>query len=166
MLIHNEWKPHTCSKFKRMFKQQTHLRRHKKYCGTNNKVSFPNSPSVLLKGQELLSDSFECVRNCSENVDDSHDANNNYNNTCSIPNGRKQNLPTHTQAVDMKTKSKKEFKCNICSKLFSTKIALTNHTRTKSNKKELKCTICSKQFSRQRIYERHIMMHSGEKPDP
>ena len=37
MLIHNEWKPHTCSKCKRMFKQQTHLRSHKKYCGTNRK---------------------------------------------------------------------------------------------------------------------------------
>ena len=61
------------------------------------------------------------------------------------------------------------FDCLLCKRSFRRKTELTRHIQDVhegKKKKERKCNICSKLFSRQWQYKRHLMMHSGEKPDP
>ena len=42
----------------------------------------------------------------------------------------------------------------------------TRTVHTESRKTERKCNFCSKMFSRKWTYDRHLMTHTGEKPDP
>ena len=65
----------------------------------------------------------------------------------------------------------KNYKCNVCG--FNTtnfrgiKIHLLNHNgaKHKAKKREFKCYICSRLFFHQGHLDRHLMCHTGEKPN-
>ena len=67
----------------------------------------------------------------------------------------------------------KPFDCLLCKRAFRQKWQLQRHIRfvhaenkKKVNKKDLKCNFCSKLFSIEENYQRHLMMHTGQKADP
>ena len=79
--------------------------------------------------------------------------------------GFKGHLLTHTR--------EKPFDCLLCKRAFRQKWQLQRHIRfvhaenkKNMNKKDLQCNFCSKLFSIEENYQRHLMMHTGQKADP
>ncbi len=60
-------------------------------------------------------------------------------------------------------KSKEDFICKICGRVFSGKGYLTMHERTHKNKPEYTCALCKKRFLQQSKLKNHIDGHLGVK---
>lgn len=58
----------------------------------------------------------------------------------------------------------KQWECEICSKVFTTKYFLKKHKRLHTGEMPYCCTQCNKSFTFQQTYYKHMLYHSSEKP--
>ncbi|XP_050513312.1 zinc finger protein ZFP2 isoform X1 [Diabrotica virgifera virgifera] len=72
------------------------------------------------------------------------------------------------EAVSEKSAQKfqdnKQWECDVCSKLFTTKYFLKKHKRLHTGEMPYCCTLCNKSFTFQQSYHKHMLYHSSEKP--
>jgi uncharacterized C2H2 Zn-finger protein len=68
----------------------------------------------------------------------------------------------HTEVVD--PDNTKMLSCSQCSKLFVRKNDLNRHMRVHTGERPYSCTLCSKSFARTSLLYRHKRVHTGEKP--
>lgn len=59
----------------------------------------------------------------------------------------------------------KEFRCDICDKVFSNRIRFVDHKRMHTNKKQFGCTLCDRHFRTNGHLKRHLQSHTHEKMD-
>lgn len=64
----------------------------------------------------------------------------------------------------LKTHEAKQWECDICSKMFTTKYFLKKHKRLHSGEMPYKCNICNKTFTFQQSYHKHRLYHKDDKP--
>lgn len=62
---------------------------------------------------------------------------------------------------DLQTKS---YKCNLCSRQFSTPDNLKYHMAKHTGNRPFACPACGKSFIRKRELDRHVVTHTGLKP--
>ena len=76
---------------------------------------------------------------------------------------RHEHLKKHIEAVHHK---KKEFRCRVCPKAFTTGSALAVHMRVHSDERPFACPHpgCGKRFRQKMHMNRHTRVHTGEKP--
>ena len=71
----------------------------------------------------------------------------------------KKNILRHVQSH-----GHTNFTCNICSKSFSTRDSLNQHTKTHWQPEELKCSLCSSSFfSRSSLRKHRIRVHERKR---
>ncbi|KAL3281107.1 hypothetical protein HHI36_004330 [Cryptolaemus montrouzieri] len=58
----------------------------------------------------------------------------------------------------------KQWECDVCSKMFTTKYFLKKHKRLHTGEMPYTCTQCNKSFTFQQSYHKHMLYHSSEKP--
>lgn len=64
----------------------------------------------------------------------------------------------------LKTHEGKQWECETCSKMFTTKYFLKKHKRLHSGEMPYKCKICDKSFTFQQSYHKHRLYHKDDKP--
>lgn len=64
----------------------------------------------------------------------------------------------------LKTHEGKQWGCDVCSKMFTTKYFLKKHKRLHSGEMPYKCNICNKTFTFQQSYHKHRLYHKDDKP--
>lgn len=64
----------------------------------------------------------------------------------------------------LKTHEGKQWECDVCSKLFTTKYFLKKHKRLHTGETPYSCDTCGKTFTFQQSYHKHLLYHSDEKP--
>jgi len=64
----------------------------------------------------------------------------------------------------LKTHEGKQWECDTCSKMFTTKYFLKKHKRLHSGEMPYKCKICDKSFTFQQSYHKHRLYHKDDKP--
>ncbi|XP_057325942.1 zinc finger protein 568 [Microplitis mediator] len=79
--------------------------------------------------------------------------------TCGKNFRKEQHVTQH-----LKTHEAKQWECDICSKMFTTKYFLKKHKRLHSGEMPYKCNICSKTFTFQQSYHKHRLYHKDDKP--
>ncbi|XP_058803381.1 zinc finger protein 184-like isoform X2 [Phymastichus coffea] len=70
----------------------------------------------------------------------------------------------HQVTQHIKIHDTKQFECDICSKMFTTKYFLKKHKRLHSGEMPYKCNICDKTFTFQQSYHKHRLYHKDDKP--
>ncbi|KYM92850.1 hypothetical protein ALC53_00388 [Atta colombica] len=73
--------------------------------------------------------------------------------------GKEQHVIQH-----LKTHEGKQWECDTCSKMFTTKYFLKKHKRLHSGEMPYKCKICDKSFTFQQSYHKHRLYHKDDKP--
>ncbi|KAF2896033.1 hypothetical protein ILUMI_10126 [Ignelater luminosus] len=63
-----------------------------------------------------------------------------------------------------KTQDNKQWECEICLKLFTTKYFLKKHKRLHTGEMPYYCSQCNKYFTFQQSYHKHMLYHSDDKP--
>lgn len=63
-----------------------------------------------------------------------------------------------------KGQDNKQWECDVCSKLFTTKYFLKKHKRLHTGEMPYYCGQCNKSFTFQQSYHKHMLYHSSEKP--
>ncbi|XP_030752365.1 zinc finger protein 525 isoform X2 [Sitophilus oryzae] len=63
-----------------------------------------------------------------------------------------------------KTPDCKQWSCDVCAKLFTTKYFLKKHKRLHTGEMPYTCNICNKSFTFQQSFHKHMLYHSSEKP--
>ncbi|XP_017776882.1 PREDICTED: zinc finger protein 664-like [Nicrophorus vespilloides] len=66
--------------------------------------------------------------------------------------------------VEESKTSVKQWSCDVCSKLFTTKYFLKKHKRLHTGEMPYFCAQCNKYFTFQQSYHKHMLYHSSEKP--
>jgi uncharacterized Zn-finger protein len=54
--------------------------------------------------------------------------------------------------------------CTVCPRVFGSRSALLDHTRTRTGERPYKCVVCGNSFNRQFNLTVHLRTHTGEKP--
>ncbi|XP_050306791.1 zinc finger protein ZFP2 [Anthonomus grandis grandis] len=81
--------------------------------------------------------------------------------------------PTSSSVMDIDAQSKvsspktpdcKQWSCDVCAKMFTTKYFLKKHKRLHTGEMPYSCSICNKAFTFQQSYHKHMLYHSSEKP--
>lgn len=69
-------------------------------------------------------------------------------------------------AVGEQSTEPEAIQCQVCNKMYTSKVAFTNHARTHAKETEdpYRCNICSKTFAVPARLTRHYRTHTGEKP--
>ncbi|CAL4179041.1 unnamed protein product, partial [Meganyctiphanes norvegica] len=71
---------------------------------------------------------------------------------------------THINSNDTTEVQKIKINCPQCDYCTYSEIKLENHMKTHSERNIYKCNTCDKRFSCKSILERHLIIHTGEKP--
>ncbi|XP_034950823.1 zinc finger protein 239 [Chelonus insularis] len=79
--------------------------------------------------------------------------------TCGKNFRKEQHVTQH-----LKTHEAKQWECDVCSKMFTTKYFLKKHKRLHSGEMPYKCDICNKTFTFQQSYHKHRLYHKDDKP--
>ncbi|CAL7950022.1 unnamed protein product [Xylocopa violacea] len=79
--------------------------------------------------------------------------------TCGKKFKKEQHVMQH-----LKTHEAKQWECDICNKMFTTKYFLKKHKRLHSGEMPYKCSICNKTFTFQQSYHKHRLYHKDDKP--
>ncbi|KAJ8916158.1 hypothetical protein NQ315_016297 [Exocentrus adspersus] len=69
-----------------------------------------------------------------------------------------------TEVKHVKVLDNKQWECDVCSKMFTTKYFLKKHKRLHTGEMPYCCTLCNKSFTFQQSYHKHMLYHSSEKP--
>ncbi|KAJ8979529.1 hypothetical protein NQ317_017677 [Molorchus minor] len=64
----------------------------------------------------------------------------------------------------VKGQDNKQWECDVCSKMFTTKYFLKKHKRLHTGEMPYCCSLCNKSFTFQQSYHKHMLYHSSEKP--
>lgn len=76
------------------------------------------------------------------------------------------NVPKHIKNIHADEDKRIRFPCELCSKTFTTKVALRIHMRIHEDVKPFSCDICGKSFRQSSVATLHKRVHTGEKPFP
>ncbi|KAH0564351.1 zinc finger protein 585B-like [Cotesia glomerata] len=79
--------------------------------------------------------------------------------TCGKNFRKEQHVTQH-----LKTHEAKQWECDVCCKMFTTKYFLKKHKRLHSGEMPYKCHICNKTFTFQQSYHKHRLYHKDDKP--
>ncbi|CAH0557112.1 unnamed protein product [Brassicogethes aeneus] len=79
---------------------------------------------------------------------------------------KSENVEENSAKVSNKQKQQdnKQWECDVCSKMFTTKYFLKKHKRLHTGEMPYTCSQCSKSFTFQQSYHKHMLYHSSEKP--
>ncbi|XP_064608816.1 titin-like isoform X2 [Liolophura sinensis] len=86
---------------------------------------------------------------------------------CDYDSAFRGNLNTHIKGMHLHTR---QYLCNTCSAAFKTLGALIGHTKRvhenwkSPNQKIFICSVCEKRFTKKYHVDRHMLIHTGEKP--
>ena len=61
-------------------------------------------------------------------------------------------------------KRKRGHECDVCEKVFRQAGDLQRHVRIHTNEKPYECDVCEKRFRRSSCLKRHVRIHTNEKP--
>nr|CAD7260731.1 unnamed protein product [Timema shepardi] len=64
----------------------------------------------------------------------------------------------------LRTHDGKQWACEVCNKLFTTKYFLKKHKRLHTGEMPYTCSTCQKTFTFQQSYHKHLLYHSDDKP--
>lgn len=86
---------------------------------------------------------------------------------CDYSSAFRGNLNTHIKGMHLHTR---QYLCNVCKAAFKTLGALIGHTKRvhegwkSPNQKIFICSVCEKRFTKKYHVDRHMLIHTGEKP--
>ncbi|XP_046352685.2 neurofilament heavy polypeptide-like [Haliotis rufescens] len=86
---------------------------------------------------------------------------------CDYTSAFRGNLNTHIKGMHLHTR---QYLCNTCKAAFKTLGALIGHTKRvhegwkSPNQKIFICSVCEKRFTKKYHVDRHMLIHTGEKP--
>lgn len=86
---------------------------------------------------------------------------------CDYASAFRGNLNTHIKGMHLHTR---QYLCNTCKAAFKTLGALIGHTKRvhenwkSPNQKIFICSVCEKRFTKKYHVDRHMLIHTGEKP--
>ena len=86
---------------------------------------------------------------------------------CEYASAFRGNLNTHIKGMHLHTR---QYLCNTCKAAFKTLGALIGHTKRvhegwkSPNQKIFICSVCEKRFTKKYHVDRHMLIHTGEKP--
>lgn len=86
---------------------------------------------------------------------------------CEYASAFRGNLNTHVKGMHLHTR---QYLCNTCKAAFKTLGALIGHTKRvhegwkSPNQKIFICSVCEKRFTKKYHVDRHMLIHTGEKP--
>lgn len=86
---------------------------------------------------------------------------------CDYSSAFRGNLNTHMKGMHLHTR---QYLCNTCKAAFKTLGALIGHTKRvhegwkSPNQKIFICSVCEKRFTKKYHVDRHMLIHTGEKP--
>ncbi|KAK3099172.1 hypothetical protein FSP39_000488, partial [Pinctada imbricata] len=86
---------------------------------------------------------------------------------CDYASAFRGNLNTHLKGMHLHTR---QYLCNTCKAAFKTLGALIGHTKRvhegwkSPNQKIFICSVCEKRFTKKYHVDRHMLIHTGEKP--
>lgn len=86
---------------------------------------------------------------------------------CDYSSAFRGNLNTHVKGMHLHTR---QYLCTICKAAFKTLGALIGHTKRvhegwkSPNQKIFICSVCEKRFTKKYHVDRHMLIHTGEKP--
>ncbi|XP_077293484.1 uncharacterized protein LOC143916328 [Arctopsyche grandis] len=74
------------------------------------------------------------------------------------------NNTTTTTTTTTSSASNKQWECDICHKMFTTKYFLKKHKRLHTGEMPYSCNQCHKTFTFQQSYHKHLLYHNDDKP--
>ena len=86
---------------------------------------------------------------------------------CDYSSAFRGNLNTHIKGMHLHTR---QYLCDVCKAAFKTLGALIGHTKRvhegwkSPNQKIFICSVCEKRFTKKYHVDRHMLIHTGEKP--
>ncbi|XP_044268338.1 zinc finger protein 2 homolog [Tribolium madens] len=81
------------------------------------------------------------------------------------PQDMTMDVSTSTKTTEqIKIQDNKQWECDVCSKMFTTKYFLKKHKRLHTGEMPYFCAQCNKYFTFQQSYHKHMLYHSSEKP--
>ncbi|KAG5866533.1 hypothetical protein JTB14_004171 [Gonioctena quinquepunctata] len=77
---------------------------------------------------------------------------------------RVEDIKSLHKNVSARPSDNKQWECDVCSKMFTTKYFLKKHKRLHTGEMPYCCALCNKSFTFQQSYHKHMLYHSSEKP--
>lgn len=69
-----------------------------------------------------------------------------------------------TLRMEESGKSKNNYPCTLCGKVYVRKSDFAIHFRTHTGERPFTCSVCAKSFAKNSHLTRHVKTHTGEKP--
>lgn len=105
-------------------------------------------------------DSTESLQNNKEKINDENKTEQYKINTTL----KNESEETPQQEDSKKEQGNKQWECEVCSKMFTTKYFLKKHKRLHTGEMPYYCGQCNKYFTFQQSFHKHMLYHSSDKP--